>query len=69
MTPYDRKEIPEEELNDFVQELLILYMNKEALKEDFILNDIIAKLNNMYFTLKDRGVLIKKMLEVKNEND
>lgn len=69
MTPYDRKEIPEEELNDFVQELLILYMNKEALKEDFILNDIIAKLNNMYFMLKDRGVLIKKMLEVKNEND
>ena len=69
MTPYDRKEIPEEDLNDFVHELLILYMNKEALKEDFILNDIIAKLNNMYFTLKDRGVLIKKMLEVKNEND
>ena len=55
MTPYDRKEIPEEELNDFVQELLVLYMNKEVLKEDFILNDIIAKLNNMYFVMKMNG--------------
>lgn len=50
--------ISKDKLSDFIETIHFILMNKDVLKDDFVLSPIIDKLENIYESLEDRAKLI-----------